>query len=52
MHSHKHAFADIRAKGATLNYNTKPNKKLHKPLRDVYNLRTNFKQVAEQVGQS
>ncbi len=37
------------AKGVTQNYNTKPNEKMHGPLKDAYQLRTNFKEVAEQV---
>ena len=49
MHLQGHAFEDIKAKGATQNYNTKPNEKLHRPLRDAYQLRTNYKDVAAQV---
>lgn len=49
MHSHKHLFADIRAKRATCNFNTKPNEKLHGALKDTYNLQTNKKNVAAQV---
>ena len=45
----KHAFDDIRAKGVTRNYNTKTNEKLHGPIKDSYHLRTNFKQVADQI---
>lgn len=48
-HSYKHAFADIRNKGATRNYNTKPNEKLHGPLKESYHSRTNNRDVAEQV---
>ncbi len=48
-HTHIHAFNDIRKKGVTRNYNTKPNEKLHGPLKDTYRLRTNFKNVAQQV---
>lgn len=40
---------DILEKGVTLNYNTKPNEKMHGPLKDAYQMRTNFKDVAEQV---
>ncbi|KAK0464016.1 hypothetical protein IW261DRAFT_1427519 [Armillaria novae-zelandiae] len=36
------------SKGVTLNYNTKPNEKMHGPLKDAYQLQTNFKDVAEQ----
>ena len=49
MHTHQHAFDDIEAKGATRNYNTKPNESLHGPLKTSYKLRTNFKDVASQV---
>ncbi|CAL1715613.1 unnamed protein product [Somion occarium] len=48
-HTNKHAFADIRAKGATKNFNTKINEKLHGPLKDSYLLRTNKKNFAEQI---
>lgn len=49
MHLPSHLFDDIRDKGATRNYNTKPNEKLHGPLKTIYRERTNFKDVAEQV---
>jgi len=44
-----HLFDDILAKGVTRNYNTKPNEKMHGPLRVIYHRRTNFKDVAPQV---
>ena len=44
-----HVFDDIEAKGVTRNFNTKPNKKMHEPLKESYQLRTNFKDVADQV---
>jgi hypothetical protein len=44
-----HIFDDVEAKGATRNYNTKPNEKMHGSLKDSYLLRTNFRDVAEQV---
>lgn len=44
-----HLFQDIRAKGVTRNYNTKPNEKMHSPLKKAYRTRTNFKDVANQV---
>jgi hypothetical protein len=50
MHLHDHLFDDIQAKGVTRNYSTKPNEKLHGPLKDSYLDRTNFKNVASQVG--
>lgn len=49
MHLPTHLFDDIVAKGATRNFNTKPNEKLHGPLKTIYRERTNFKNVAEQV---
>ena len=49
MHTHKHLFADIQAKEATCNYNTKPNEKLYGALKDIYNLQTNKRNVADQV---
>ncbi|KAK0457905.1 hypothetical protein IW261DRAFT_1579893 [Armillaria novae-zelandiae] len=49
VHSHQHLVDDILRKGVTLNYNTKPNEKMHGPLKDAYQLRTNFKDVAEQI---
>ncbi|KAG1756155.1 hypothetical protein EDD22DRAFT_981579 [Suillus occidentalis] len=44
-----HLFDDIIAKGVTRNYNTKPNEKMHGPLRAIYHRQTNFKDVAPQV---
>lgn len=49
MHALVHSFDDIEAKGASRNYNTKPNEKLHGPIRKFYLTRTNFKNVAPQV---
>lgn len=46
-----HLFDDIEAKGASRNYNTKPNEQMHRPLKDWYQERTNFKDFAEQVRQ-
>ena len=48
-HTHQHAFADVRAKGATWNFVTKYNEKKHGPLKDAYLGCTNFKNFAEQV---
>lgn len=48
-HLPQHIFDDVRGKGATRNYNTKPNEKLHGPLKDAYRDQTNFKDVATQV---
>ncbi|KAF8266327.1 hypothetical protein EI94DRAFT_1850454 [Lactarius quietus] len=49
MHALVHSFDDIEAKGASRNYNTKPNEKMHGPLKKSYNLQTNFKNVAPQI---
>jgi hypothetical protein len=48
-HTHQHTFNDIELKGATRNYNTKPNEQCHGPLKEAYQLRTNFKKVEGQV---
>jgi len=45
-HTHKHVFADILRKGVTRVYNTKPNEKAHSPLKDFYELMSNFKDFA------
>ena len=49
IHTHRHAFDDIEAKGVTRNYNTKPNKKLHGLLRNIYHRQTNYRNLAPQV---
>ncbi|KAG1879315.1 hypothetical protein C8R48DRAFT_744923 [Suillus tomentosus] len=49
LHMLTHLFNDIKAKGASRNYNTKPNKQMHRPLKDWYQERTNFKDFAEQI---
>ena len=49
LHWQIHLFYDIEAKDATCNYNTKPNEKLHGPLKAHYKNHTNFKDVASQV---
>ncbi|KAG2034064.1 hypothetical protein BDR03DRAFT_870910, partial [Suillus americanus] len=49
MHLSAHLFDDIEAKGVTRNYNMKPNEKMHGPLKDAYQDRTNFKNFAEQI---
>ncbi|PSR71516.1 hypothetical protein PHLCEN_2v12599 [Hermanssonia centrifuga] len=48
IHSHVHAADDIRAKGVSRNYNTKPNEKSHGRLKDAYQ-RTNFKNIEGQI---
>ncbi|KAH9039002.1 hypothetical protein EDB85DRAFT_1860186 [Lactarius pseudohatsudake] len=49
MHALVHSFDDIEAKGASRNYNTKPNEKLHGPLKKTYARQTNFRNVAPQI---
>ena len=49
MHTLVHSFDDIREKGVSQNYNTKPNEKLHGPLKKSYMRQTNFRDVAPQV---
>ncbi|KAG2157658.1 uncharacterized protein EDB93DRAFT_1238515 [Suillus bovinus] len=49
LHMDLHIFDDVEAKGATRNYNMKPNKKMHSLLKDSYLLQTNFHDVAEQI---
>ncbi|KAG1879750.1 hypothetical protein F4604DRAFT_1922961 [Suillus subluteus] len=49
LHMSSHIFDNVEAKGATRNYNTKPNEKMHGPLKDLYLLRTNFRNVAPQI---
>ena len=48
IHSQLHLFDDIIAKGATRNYNTKPNESLNCPFKGDYTI-TNFQDVDEQV---
>jgi hypothetical protein len=48
-HALEHIFDDIQAKGATKNTSTKPNEKMHGPLREIYLCQTNFKDVVPQV---
>lgn len=49
IHTWRHFFDEIEAKGASRNFNTKPNEKLHGPLKKHYLRRTNFKNVEPQV---
>lgn len=49
-HMLSHLFDDIMNKGVTRNYNTQPNEQMHGSLKDSYDHRTNFKNVASQVG--
>ena len=48
-HMHSHSPSDIRRKGVTLNYNTKPNEKMHGKLKEWYLRRTNYKNVEDTV---
>nr|VWO96301.1 Hsp70 [Ganoderma boninense] len=49
MHTHQHTLRDILTKGVTRNYNTKPFEKMHGALKDIYQERTNFKDVDKQI---
>ncbi|KAF7773496.1 hypothetical protein Agabi119p4_5663 [Agaricus bisporus var. burnettii] len=49
IHLRKHLFRDIREKGVTRNYSTKPNEKMHGPIRKIYLRRTNFKDFDDQI---
>ncbi|KAL4062014.1 hypothetical protein J3A83DRAFT_4364795 [Scleroderma citrinum] len=44
-----HVFNDIKAKGVMCNFNTKPNEKMHGPIKEAYQRQTNFKNIAEQI---
>lgn len=50
-HTHIHMFDDIRNKGVTRNFNTKPNESAHRPLKKFYLQHTNFKNFDPQVSQ-
>ncbi len=50
MHSHVHVFSDIIAKGATINYDTKPNEGMHCAPKDTYKLISNGKEFEDLVG--
>jgi hypothetical protein len=49
MHSHTHVFSDIMAKGATINYNTKPNEGTHGGPKDTYRRISNGKEFEDLV---
>ncbi|KAG2746323.1 hypothetical protein P692DRAFT_20739518, partial [Suillus brevipes Sb2] len=49
MHLWKHVTRDIRMKGAARNYSTRPNEKLHGPLKEAYERQSNGKDVADQI---
>ncbi|TFK46324.1 hypothetical protein OE88DRAFT_1715060 [Heliocybe sulcata] len=48
VHIRSHIVSNIRTLGATRNNDTKPNEKMHRPIRQDY-LRTNFKNIAEPI---
>lgn len=50
IHSQLHLFDDIIAKGATRNFNTKPNESLNRSFKKYYTV-TNFQNVDGQVSQ-
>ncbi|KAH9910296.1 uncharacterized protein BXZ73DRAFT_58728, partial [Epithele typhae] len=49
MHTQQHAPDDILQKGVTLNTTSKPFEKSHGVLKDIFEQRTNFKNVEEQI---
>ncbi|KAG1796452.1 uncharacterized protein HD556DRAFT_1431467 [Suillus plorans] len=48
-HLWQHATRGIRMKGAVHNYSTRPNEKLHGPLKEAYERQSNGKDVADQI---
>ncbi|KAI6024319.1 hypothetical protein EDC04DRAFT_2606499 [Pisolithus marmoratus] len=48
-HLWKHVTRDIQSKGAVRNYSARPNEKMHGPLKDAYQDRSNGKDVAGQI---
>ncbi|KAJ2911662.1 hypothetical protein MD484_g8754, partial [Candolleomyces efflorescens] len=49
LHTHMHMVRDILGKGATKNFNTKPNEAMHKVLKMFYLFMTNFRDIDEQI---
>ncbi|KAI5996912.1 hypothetical protein F5J12DRAFT_907015 [Pisolithus orientalis] len=49
VHLWKHMVCDIREKGAVRNYSTHPNEKMHGPLKEAYQDRSNGRDVAGQI---
>ncbi|KAG1849777.1 hypothetical protein F4604DRAFT_1971059 [Suillus subluteus] len=45
LHMITHLFDDIKAKGASRNYNTKPNEQMHGPLKDWYKTELTLKML-------
>ncbi|KAF8971925.1 hypothetical protein BDZ97DRAFT_1901552 [Flammula alnicola] len=48
-HTHQHLFGDIKNKGVTRNFNSKPNENAHRPLKKFYLHHSNFKKVDPQI---
>ncbi|KAI5989534.1 hypothetical protein EDD15DRAFT_2171237 [Pisolithus albus] len=48
-HLWKHVAQDIRSKGATQNYSTRPNESMHGPLKEAYARRSNGRDMASQA---
>ncbi|KIK90456.1 hypothetical protein PAXRUDRAFT_14345 [Paxillus rubicundulus Ve08.2h10] len=48
-HLWKHVTCDIHSKGVARNYSARPNEKMHGPLKDAYQDRSNGKDVAGQI---
>ncbi|KAI0741275.1 hypothetical protein C8Q80DRAFT_1259743 [Daedaleopsis nitida] len=48
-HTYAHLFLDIIAKGSSKGTDTRPNEGLHGPIKEIYLLRTNFRDVAGQI---
>ncbi|KAF6755045.1 hypothetical protein DFP72DRAFT_1123733 [Ephemerocybe angulata] len=48
LHTHMHMVADILGKGATRNFNTKPNEAMHRFLKLFYLFMSNFRDVDKQ----
>ncbi|KAI5998520.1 hypothetical protein F5J12DRAFT_906856 [Pisolithus orientalis] len=49
VHLWKHVVRDIREKGAVRNYSTRPNEKMHGPLKEAYQDHSNGRDVAGQI---
>lgn len=49
LHLRQHLFDDIVNKGVARNFSTKPNERMHGPIRKSYLRRTNFKNFGDQV---
>ena len=49
VHLWKHIVCDIRLKGVSRNFSTRPNESMHGALREAYDCRSNGRDVAAQV---